>query len=157
VRKIVFVFLLTAGVWAAPAVREYSSVELLNLPREYDNIPVLYQGEVIGDIMARGEKVWFNVSDGENALGIFAQRELAAEIKITGKYRQIGDTVIVLGEFNRACSEHGGELDIHARQIEKIAAGYTVTRPVSGLKIILPALLAVIVLSLSVLDRKRKK
>ncbi|MDR2428816.1 MAG: DNA-binding protein [Candidatus Margulisbacteria bacterium] len=153
-KNIVFVLLLMVYALAAPAAREYSSGQLLDLPREYDNIPALYQGEIIGDIMARGENVWFNVSDGENAIGIFAPRELAAEIQTVGKYQQIGDTVRIWGEFNRACAEHGGETDIHAVRIEKIAAGYALPQPVSKFKIVLSVILALIVLILSVLDRK---
>ena len=153
-RNIIFVFLLTVSVLAAPAVREYSSGQLLNLPREYANIPVLYQGEVIGDIMARGENVWFNVSDGGNAIGIFAPREFAAEIQPAGKYRQIGDTVKIWGEFNRACAEHGGETDIHAVRIEKIAEGYALPQPLSKFKIILSVILALGVLILGILDRR---
>ena len=153
-KNIIFVFLLTVFVLAAPAAREYSSGQLLNLPREYANIPVLYQGEVIGDIMARGENVWFNVSDGGNAIGIFAPRELAAEIQTAGKYRQIGDTVKIWGEFNRACAEHGGETDIHAVRIEKIAKGYALPQPLSKFKIILSVILALGVLILGILDRR---
>ncbi|MDR1323482.1 MAG: DNA-binding protein [Candidatus Margulisbacteria bacterium] len=155
-RKIVLVCLLVVRVWAAPAAQERLSSELLALPRECDNIPTLYRGEVIGDILTRGEKVWFNVSDGENVIGIFAPRELAAEIQITGKYLRRGDTVKILGEFNRACSEHGGETDIHAVRIEKIAAGYALTQPVSKFKIVLSVVLALGVLVLGILDRKRR-
>jgi hypothetical protein len=156
VRKLIFIFLLTGLSWAA--AREFSGVssaELLEQAAAYDGRTIVYQGEVIGDIMPRGENVWFNVSDGENALGIFAPRELAAEIQTAGKYRQIGDTVRIWGEFHRACSEHGGETDLHAARIEKIAAGYALPRPVSKLKIILSAILAVFVVVLGVLDRKR--
>ncbi|GBR72870.1 hypothetical protein NO1_0327 [Candidatus Termititenax aidoneus] len=152
-RKIIFILLLTVLSLAA---QERSSGELLALPREYDNIPTLYRGEVIGDILARGENVWFNVSDGENAIGIFAPRRLAAEIQTTGKYLQRGDTVEILGKFSRACAEHGGELDIHAAQIKVLARGYALARPVSKFKIILSVLLAGVVLFLGRLDWQRQ-
>ncbi|MDR2431455.1 MAG: DNA-binding protein [Candidatus Margulisbacteria bacterium] len=152
-RKAIFIFMLT--VWAF-AAREYSSGALLNLPREYDNIPVLYRGEVIGDIMPRGENVWFNVSDGGHAIGIFAPRELAAKIRVAGRYQQTGDTVEILGEFHRACAKHGGDLDIHATEITVLNPGFAAPQAVDKNKIILAGVLSGLALVLYFWHRRLK-
>lgn len=100
-----------------------SSTELINNAKEYDGSTVAYEGEVIGDIMRRGDFVWLNVKDGKIALGIWAHNSLAKEIEFTGEYKSKGDRIQVSGIFNRACLEHGGELDIHAKSIKKLNSG----------------------------------
>lgn len=100
-----------------------SSEELIKKARSYDNKPVVYAGEVIGDIMLRGEYAWINMSDGKNALGVWIKSGLLAGITQTGAYGSRGDWVEVNGVFHRACNEHGGDLDIHAGSINLIAAG----------------------------------
>jgi len=100
-----------------------SSSELINNAQEYNARQVTYTGEAIGDIMKRGSHAWVNISDGKNAIGIWIDYALLQDIGYTGSYRCVGDRVEVTGIFNRACPEHGGDLDIHARQIKKIASG----------------------------------
>jgi len=84
---------------------------------------VIYEGEVIGDIMKRGGFAWMNVNDGQNAIGIWVNASLVKDIVYTGSYKALGDRVEVTGIFNRACSEHGGDLDIHSQVIRKTAPG----------------------------------
>ncbi|MBU1091042.1 MAG: DNA-binding protein [Candidatus Omnitrophica bacterium] len=112
-----FSFLVSA--YAQPV----TSTELINNAKEYDGSTVAYEGEVIGDIMRRGDFVWLNVKDGKIALGIWAHNSLAKEIEFTGEYKSKGDRIQVSGIFNRACLEHGGELDIHAKSIKKLNSG----------------------------------
>lgn len=100
-----------------------SSTELINNAKAYDGKTVTYEGEVIGDVMARGEYAWLNVNDGKNALGIWIEKSLAKEINYTGSYKSKGDWVQVSGIFHRACPEHGGDLDIHAQEIKKTMPG----------------------------------
>ena len=47
---------------------------------------IVYAGEVIGDVMVRGDFVWVNINDGENAIGVWLDKELAREIQFTGSY-----------------------------------------------------------------------
>jgi hypothetical protein len=54
---------------------------------------------------------------------------------VSGDYRHKGDMVEVMGVFNRACREHGGDLDIHAESIRVIALGYETERPISMSKV----------------------
>ncbi|MDD4953356.1 MAG: DNA-binding protein [Candidatus Omnitrophica bacterium] len=100
-----------------------SSVELIRQAKEYDGKTVSYAGEVIGDIMRRGEYCWLNTSDGANAIGIWIGKDMVKDIIYTGSYKSIGDEVEVIGVFNRACAEHGGDLDIHAQVLRKINSG----------------------------------
>ena len=99
------------------------SGELIKNTRLYDGKEVVYSGEVIGDVMARGEYAWVNVNDGSNAIGIWIPRSLANSISSSGSYKYRGDWVEVVGIFNRSCSQHGGDLDIHAQSLRKISAG----------------------------------
>ena len=100
-----------------------SSIELINNAKFYDGKIVVYTGEVIGDMMVRGEYAWINVNDGNNAIGIWIKKALIKDILYMGNYQQKGDSVEITGKFNRACVEHGGDLEIHAESIVKISSG----------------------------------
>jgi hypothetical protein len=100
-----------------------SSTELINNAKFYDGKIVVYAGEVIGDVMVRGEYAWININDGENALGIWVNKNLAKDIIYAGSYKSKGDWVEVTGVFQRACPQHGGDLDIHAQATRKINSG----------------------------------
>ena len=100
-----------------------SSTDLIKNAKAYDGKTVTYEGEVIGDIMERGEHSWVNVSDGPNAVGIWVSAPLLKDINYEGSYKTTGDRIQVAGIFHRACPEHGGDLDIHAESLRKIANG----------------------------------
>ncbi|MDR1997455.1 MAG: DNA-binding protein [Candidatus Margulisbacteria bacterium] len=148
----VLFFLLGALAAAEPI----GSAELIVQAAKYDGRRVVYQGEVIGDILPRGDKVWLNVHDGQNALGIFTTRSAAAQSKTAGSYRQRGDIVRVSGVLHRACAAHGGDLDIHAEKIELIAAGFPLARPAAKWKIVLALLFAALTFSLGRLNSRLK-
>lgn len=99
------------------------SSTLIEEAKNYDNSQVLYEGEVIGDIMARGAYTWINVNDGANAIGVWLPTSEAMKITYAGSYKYQGDTVRITGEFHRACTQHGGDLDIHASKLEIIGSG----------------------------------
>ena len=100
-----------------------SSAELINNAKLYDGKVVNYEGEVIGDIMKRGDYAWINVNDGKNAIGIWINSGLVKDIGYTGSYKSVGDGVEITGVFRRVCPEHGGDLDIHAQSMRKTGAG----------------------------------
>jgi hypothetical protein len=108
---------------AAAFSQSLSSSELIKNAKEYDGKLIAYSGEVIGDVMLRGEFAWVNINDGENAMGIWMNAALAQEIKFTGNYKSRGDNLEIVGVFHRACLEHGGDLDIHAQSWRKIGNG----------------------------------
>jgi hypothetical protein len=134
-----------------------SSTEMINNAKLYDGKIVTYEGEVIGDIMGRGDYAWMNVNDGKNAIGIWVKASLARDISYTGSYKSIGDVVEINGVFNRACPEHGGDLDIHAISLRKIATGRFIQERLNqgkkGFSIILLGILCIVWI-LTLLKRK---
>lgn len=100
-----------------------SSTELISNAKQYDAKLVTYEGEVIGDVMVRGDYAWINVNDGKNAIGIWIPKSLTKDILYTGSFKSKGDWIEITGVFQRACPEHGGDLDIHAQTMRKISAG----------------------------------
>ena len=115
-----FTFLVLPCICSAQPI---SSTELINNARQLDGKNVVYEGEIIGDVMLRRDFAWINVNDGQNAIGVWAPASLVKDIAWTGSYRAKGDTVEISSVFHRACTEHGGDLDIHAQAIRKISAG----------------------------------
>lgn len=106
--------LVSSAVFAQPI----SSDELIANAKAYDGQEVVFQGEAIGDVLKRGDFVWLSVNDGSNAISVWMPRAMAANITYVGRYGVDGDRVDVAGVFQRACPQHGGALDIHARTIE---------------------------------------
>lgn len=114
-----FALHFTISSYAQPV----SSAELISKAKDYDGRLLAYEGEVIGDIMVRGGYAWINVNDGKNAVGIWLPKELTKDIIYTGSYKTRGDRLEITGIFYRACSQHGGDLDIHAQTLKKISLG----------------------------------
>jgi len=111
-----------------------SSTELINNAKEYDGKTVVYAGEVIGDVMVRGDFAWVNLSDDQNAIGIWLDKKLAKEIQFTGSYQTKGDRVEITGVFQRNCIQHGGDMDIHAQGLRKISPGEPVQEKIDTVK-----------------------
>lgn len=112
-----------------------TSLDLLNNAKQYDGKTVNYRGEVIGDVMIRGNYAWLNVNDGTIAIGIWAPKEMVQDIHYAGNYHTKGDIVEVSGTFHQSCLEHGGDLDIHAIEIRKITPGNFDIHPISKKKV----------------------
>lgn len=105
------------------AQQTVSSAELIERSKELDGQEVVYQGEVVGELMKRGGNFWANVNDGENAVGIWLDNSFLNLISFCGDYNTRGDWLEVKGIFNRACKMHGGDLDIHGLSVTKIREG----------------------------------
>ncbi|MDD5477269.1 MAG: DNA-binding protein [Candidatus Omnitrophica bacterium] len=131
---IILLFILIFGPQAAFS-QGLSSSELLKNAKQYDGKLITYSGEVIGDVMFRGEFAWVNINDGDNAIGAWMSGILAKEINFTGTYKSRGDTLEVTGIFHRACLEHGGDLDIHVQTLRKLAGGKMVNQKTDFLKV----------------------
>ena len=101
-----------------------SSTELIENPKDYNGKQIIYEGEVIAEIMHRRGGVWVNIKDGNNSIGVWMRPELAAIINHKGGYKTKGDILEVKGVFNHACPQHGGDLDIHATSLRKIRDGW---------------------------------
>jgi hypothetical protein len=114
-----------------------SSNELIDRAKDYDNQIVVYEGEVVGDILYRGDYAWLNVYDGSNTIGCYVTTADARQITACGRYGVRGDQIRITGVFHRACAVHGGDLDIHADTLRILSAGGSVHMPLSKIVTIL--------------------
>ena len=119
-----FLFPVSCYSQEVSSVEPILSTELIQNAQEYDGKEVIYEGEVIGEIMRRNGGVWVNVKDGDYSIGVWMSPELAELIHYRGSYKMQGDILRISGIFNRACSQHGGDLDIHAISLRKIKSGW---------------------------------
>ena len=133
-----------------------TSNDLIDKAKEYDKKEVVYTGEMVGDIMQRGQYAWINVSDGSNAVGIWLPYEETKQIKYKGTYDFIGDTIKITGIFNRACAEHGGDLDIHAKKIEIVKEGHRIIRCINYQKFYIAIVLLLVALFLIIMILRKK-
>jgi hypothetical protein len=122
--------LLASGPSAAAAGASVSPSELVSRP-DLDGQLVAVEGEVIGEVMERGDHSWVNLGDGSAAVGVWVRAEPARAVVFTGGHASVGDTVRVTGVFTLDCSEHGGEPDLHAQTFEVVAQGRVADHPVS--------------------------
>lgn len=129
--SIILIILLSLSIAVLSNDMIYSSKVIIENANQLENMEIQYKGEAIGDIMYREnqEYGWINVSDGDNAIGVWASRQELEKIKILGKFEVIGDTILVTGKVNSACKQHGGDLDIHATNIEILESGYHNSQP----------------------------
>ena len=114
------IFLLSAVCYAQTAI---SSTELIERAKELNGQEVVYEGELIGEVMTRGNYSWLNLNDGQNAIGVWTGNNFLNLISFAGGYNHRGDWLQVKGVFNRACKTHGADLDIHAQSISLIRRG----------------------------------
>lgn len=122
--------------------------------KQFNGKEIEIEGEVIGEAMNRGDHTWINISDGSNAIGIWLKQEDANKIKYYGNYDYTGDCVKIVGTFYHACSEHGGETDIHGQKIQVVKRGYERIHIISeGKKKIAIGLAAIAILILFLLPR----
>ena len=123
------VIVLSVGYWVigwCPLIgaQTISSTELIQDGKAYDAKEIVYQGEVIGEVMKRKDGVWVNIYDKQNSIGVWMTPESASIIEYAGSYKAKGDILRVRGIFNYNCPLHGGDLDIHASSLQKIKSGY---------------------------------
>ncbi len=143
-KTLLFIIALVLLILPAIALAQDNSVssnDLIDRAKDYDGQFVVYTGEVVGDILYRGDFAWLAVFDGNNTIGCYVPTEQAKQISVIGGYGKHGDTVQVDGVFHRACAEHGGDLDIHAVAITVLTVGGTTTKVASKTTIILCCLL----------------
>ncbi|HOX31266.1 MAG TPA: hypothetical protein PLB91_02990 [Spirochaetales bacterium] len=118
-----------------------SSSQLVEEAKRLDGASISFEGEVIGEAMPRRDGAWINVSDGAYAIGVWLPASELGKVRRFGSYRWKGDRLRVVGSFNRACPEHGGDLDIHARSVEVLEPGSPIEHGVPRERIAAAALL----------------
>ena len=153
---IIALLLLLAPAVALAEGESVSSNDLIDRAKDYDGTTVVYEGEVLGDILYRGDFAWLAVFDGNNTIGVYVSAEQARQISVVGGYGKRGDTIRVEGVFHRACIEHGGDLDIHGSSVTILSAGESVPMPLSRLVTVLAMLLPLPAAGLLFLVWKRR-
>jgi hypothetical protein len=133
----------------------WSSSELIEKARELNGRKLNYSGELITAILNRGEYSWINLNDSSNAIGVWCKSSLLTGVKFAGDYKKHGDTIEVNGVFNRACSMHNGELDIHANTVKVVKNGHFVERAIDT-KSIKSAIILFAVLCFTVIVFKKR-
>jgi len=159
-KKACIIFLFVVGCLALCAVSyadRASSTTLIENAKDFDNKIVVFQGEVIGDVMIRGDFAWVNLNDGQNALGIWMPRDFTKDIIYKGSYKAQGDLLEVEGVFHRACPEHGGDMDIHAQVLKKIQSGQAMDRQLDKNKLNIVLTLAGVLCLILILQALKKK
>lgn len=134
-------------------VAEANDVEKLNDLIEkgsfFNRQTVTVQGEAIGEALERNKYAWVNINDQTNAMGIWMKLDDAKKIKFFGDYTHKGDIIKVSGVFNRACKEHGGDMDIHGTTVEIVEKGHEVKEDVSAWKMVVGVVLTLITLCIA--------
>jgi len=130
--------------------------DLIENAKALDGKYIELKGEAIGESMRRGSYTWINISDGSNAMGIWLTNQEADKVKTYGSYKFKGDMVKVAGTFSRACSEHGGDMDIHGQSLSLVETGHKVEQLLSEWKMKAAASLSIITLILFGIYYKRK-
>ena len=152
-----------------PSPNNPSSAGLVERPKSYDGTEVEFTGEVIGEVMVRGDYAWLHINDdpyylknveegaqlgGYNTgMPVWLAADLTEQIANYGDYKHEGDVVKVVGTFNAACAEHGGDMDIHARQLTIATVGHTVVDPIHPEKTLWAVGLSLLALAFYLLNR----
>ncbi len=132
--------------------------QLINEAAVWDGKTVSIAGEVVGDILRAGKFEWLNVNDGTNALGVWTDTLDVEGMEIVpGNYSITGTSLEVEGIFNRTCSLHSGETDIHLVNVKVVGEHNEVTHPVDGDRLLYAAILLGLaaVLTWAVASRKK--
>lgn len=145
---------------ADPSPNNPSSIELVEQPKRWDGESVTFRGEAIAERMVRGANAWIhlnddgyylkNVEEGSGLHGynsgmpVWLPAELTNGIQTYGDYKHEGEVVEVRGIFNAACSEHGGDMDIHATELTRVLPGRPAIDAVKPWKLAVAILLAVL-------------
>lgn len=155
---LILLFLILFAVPCAASDNITKINDLIEQSFSLDNSEVTVQGEVIGEALERGEYAWININDTTNAIGIWVKKSDIDQIQFYGDYKHKGDIVKITGIFHRACSEHGGDVDIHCTDIEIVETGYSIKEQISANKIVITASLifiAAIIVSIYLKVKKR--
>ncbi len=127
-------FIIIISFFIAYECHAISAEELIENASVYDGKEVAFEGEVIGEVMERGDISWLNISDGKAALGVFMDTSILCDIAFAGDYNHNGDIVEVTGVFYKSCPTQGGELAINATEIRKVKNGHKIIRRVDEKK-----------------------
>jgi hypothetical protein len=149
-----------------------SSGQLVEKPKEFNGTTVTFTGEAIGEVMVRGDYAWIHLNDdaymeknveegaklgGYNSgMAVWIPTPLTKTVDTYGDYKHEGSIVTIVGTFNAACKQHGGDMDIHATALTLVSAGHVVDDPIASWKVLLAVALVAIAAGLWWLDRSTR-
>ncbi|MBP1742774.1 MAG: hypothetical protein H6Q48_5067 [Deltaproteobacteria bacterium] len=76
--------------------------------------------------------MWKNIEEGAQLGGynsghaVWVSVDLAMKIRYFGDFKHEGDVVKIVGTYNAACPQHGGDMDIHASTLDIVRVGHPV-------------------------------
>jgi hypothetical protein len=159
-----------ALAWAFESPNSPSSTELVEQPSRYNGTVISFKGEAIGEAMVRGSDAWIHLNDDaymnrnveegapldgfNSGMPVWLPAPQAEKIGIFGDYKHEGDVVTVSGTFNAACAQHGGDMDIHATELQVDAPGHGAQDPIPRWKLVLAGCLTLAVLLLWAANRR---
>ena len=82
---LILAFIMGPPFFSSPGYSKvyYTSDTLINESNQLDGKIIHYQGEVVGDILRRGDFCWINVYDGKQAIGIYCEKKMvSSEVEI---------------------------------------------------------------------------
>jgi hypothetical protein len=147
-----------------PEKTEVNSASLVENANLWNGRIIAFTGEAIGEAMVRGKMAWIhlnddaymwkNIEEGAQLGGynsghaVWIPADLAIKIRSFGDFKHEGDVVKIVGIFNAACPEHGGDMDIHASTLDIVRVGHPVHHVVNSARAIAAGGLLVLALSL---------
>jgi hypothetical protein len=140
---------------AAPVL--VAIVQLVERGAAYDGMYLAIEGEIIGDVMRRGEHAWLSLLQDGIAVGVWVAATDIPAGSMPGGYSAQGDLVRIGGVMHRACPEHGGDLDFHATRIERIEPGRAVFHPAGKERLVAGLALSAAGVGLAFYWRRRER
>lgn len=131
--------------------------DLIEKGKNFDKKNIIIKGEAIGESMKRGSYTWINISDGTLPFGIWMKNEDAGKVKVFGDYHYKGDVIEVRGTFNRACKQHGGDMDIHADSVVVVEEGKVIDHGLNYRKLNISIGITALTILLGALTYKKVK
>lgn len=153
---LVSVIALPSAAHAVPV--RIDTFALSQADSDLDGRVVRFQGEAIGEsLRADADTRWANILDDGVAIGVVAPTQMLTAIDGWGDWSRRGTIVEVTGVFNVACTQHGGDLDVHASKIRALEPSVPIERPVDLAKAGVAAFAFVLAAALAYLFRMRKR
>lgn len=137
-RRCLFIIVMLLICMAPAALTEdVTCLKLIENAKVFDGSKVSITGEVIGDILVRGDYAWVNVNDKTSSLGTWIEMAKIDGLGIVpGRYDEIGTVVTLEGTFYRACAMHSGETDIHVEEIKLVETSKPVEHRIEDERVI---------------------
>jgi len=143
---------------------EVNSASLVENANAWNGHVITFKGEAIGETMVRGKMAWIHLNDdaymwknleegakldGYNSgHAVWISADLAMKIRFFGDFKHEGDVVKIVGTFNAACPQHGGDMDIHASTLQIVRVGHPVHHVINTPRAIIAGVLLVLALIL---------